>query len=91
MPPKQRLSAAQVEALEQWVASGAPWPSSLSRTTTPAGFAEPTFLVVRSLDGRPIASSGRLRFYRGFGDRRIRWDGGTLDVDVELMVTKNNP
>jgi cytochrome c553 len=37
MPPKQRLSTAQVAALERWVASGAPWPSSRERTTTPAG------------------------------------------------------
>jgi hypothetical protein len=54
-------------------------------------FAEPTFMVVRTLDGRPIALSGRLRFFRGFGDRRIRWDGKALDVDVELIVTKTNP
>jgi hypothetical protein len=41
MPPKQKLSTAQVDALERWVASGAPWPSSPVRATTPARF-EPT-------------------------------------------------
>src|SRR5262249_18491716 len=40
MPPKQKLSAAQIGALERWVASGAPWPSSPARTTT-AGGSEP--------------------------------------------------
>ena len=28
MPPKQKLSAGEIAALERWVASGAPWPSS---------------------------------------------------------------
>ena len=34
MPPKQKLSAGEIAALERWVASGAPWPSSKSGTTT---------------------------------------------------------
>ncbi len=41
MPPKQKLSGAQIAALERWVASGAAWPSPPARTTTSAGF-EPT-------------------------------------------------
>ncbi len=43
MPPKQKLSRAQVDALERWVASGAPWPSSASpaSATTSADF-QPT-------------------------------------------------
>jgi cytochrome c553 len=41
MPPKQKLPAAQIEALERWVAMGAPWPSSRSRGTAPSGL-EPT-------------------------------------------------
>ena len=31
MPPKQKLSAGEIAALERWVASGAPWPSSHDR------------------------------------------------------------
>ncbi len=54
-------------------------------------FVEPTFLVVRSLDDRPLAASGRVRFFRGFGDRQLRWDGKTVDVDAELIVTRANP
>jgi cytochrome c553 len=34
MPPKQKLSSGEIAALERWVASGAPWPSSKSGTTT---------------------------------------------------------
>src|SRR5262249_37216107 len=41
MPPRQKLTAAQIRALERWVASGAPWPSAPARTMTSAGF-EPT-------------------------------------------------
>jgi Protein of unknown function (DUF1553)/Protein of unknown function (DUF1549)/Planctomycete cytochrome C len=66
MPPKQSLSPAQVVALERWVASGAPWPSTPARTTTAAGF-EPTpaqrrwwaFQSVRS-EPPPIADGPRL-------------------------------
>jgi hypothetical protein len=38
MPPKQKLSPAEVAALEQWVAAGAPWPSSPARSKTTDGF-----------------------------------------------------
>jgi hypothetical protein len=55
MPPKQRLSAPQVEALERWVAVGAPWPSLPSRTTTKAGF-EPTPAQRRWWAFQPVRS-----------------------------------
>ena len=42
MPPKQKLSAGEVAALERWVASGAPWPSSKSGTMTATVGFEPT-------------------------------------------------
>jgi cytochrome c553 len=41
MPPKQKLSAGEIAALERWVASGAHWPSSKTVTTNTADF-EPT-------------------------------------------------
>ncbi len=34
MPPKQKLSAGEIAALERWVASGAPWPSSTTGPST---------------------------------------------------------
>jgi mono/diheme cytochrome c family protein len=43
MPPKKRLSAAEVEVLARWVKSGAPWPAEgpawTSRTVTAADWA----------------------------------------------------
>ncbi len=66
MPPKQKLSAAQIRALERWVAWGVPWPASPARAATAAGF-EPTpaqrrwwaFQPVRS-GPPPIVSGPRL-------------------------------
>ena len=54
-------------------------------------FAEPTFLVVKSLDGRPLASSAKVRFYRAFGDREIRWHGKTVLVEEEQIVNQTSP
>ena len=54
-------------------------------------FAEPTFLVVHSLDDRPLESSGRLRLYRGFGDHQIHWNGKSFEMDGELIVTSATP
>jgi hypothetical protein len=39
MPPKAKLSAGEIAALERWVASGAPWPSAPPATTAAAGLA----------------------------------------------------
>jgi hypothetical protein len=55
MPPKQKLSAAQIQVLERWVASGAPWRSSPARTTTGAGF-EPTAAQRRWWAFQPVRS-----------------------------------
>src|SRR4051794_8590389 len=38
MPPKQKLSAGEIAALERWVAAGAPWPASPSTEATATGF-----------------------------------------------------
>ncbi|MGC8643855.1 MAG: hypothetical protein ACP5XB_28675, partial [Isosphaeraceae bacterium] len=54
-------------------------------------FTRPTLLVIRGLDGRPIASSGRVRFFRGFGDRQIHWNGKTIEVDEERIVSPAHP
>ena len=37
MPPKKRLSEAQVQSLERWVAMGAPWPADATAAAAPAG------------------------------------------------------
>jgi hypothetical protein len=38
-------------------------------------YATPTLFTVRSLDGKPIAESSRVRVYHGFGDPRIQLAG----------------
>ena len=50
---------------------------------------EATLLI--SLDDRPIATSGQVRFFRGFGDRQIRWKGKTIEVDEERIVSVAKP
>jgi hypothetical protein len=43
-------------------------------------YAEPTLLVMNSLDGQPLSSSSRVRIYHGFGDRRVEWHGKVTEV-----------
>jgi hypothetical protein len=50
-------------------------------------YSEPTLFVMRSLDGRPLRDSGKVRIYRGFGDRRVDWNGEILDVEAERVVS----
>jgi len=51
-------------------------------------YAEPSLVVLRSLDGRPLESSRRVRIYRGFGDRRVEWKGKVVEVETELVLPK---
>ncbi len=51
-------------------------------------YATPTLFTVRSLDGKPIADSGRVRIYHGFGDPRVRVAGREHTVAREATVTK---
>jgi len=46
----------------------------------------PTLFTVRSLDGKPIADSERVRIYHGFGDPRLRVAGKDLTVLREDVV-----
>jgi len=46
----------------------------------------PTLFTVRSLDGKPIGESERVRIYHGFGDPRLRVAGRDLTVLREAMV-----
>lgn len=49
-------------------------------------YGAPTLLVMRSEDGRPLGSSGRVRIYRGFGDRSIEFRGRRVEVETELLL-----
>jgi hypothetical protein len=47
----------------------------------------PSLFTVRSLDGKPIAQSAKVRIYHGFGDRRVRLFGKELEVEREEIVS----
>jgi uncharacterized protein DUF5696 len=49
-------------------------------------FAEPSLAVFRSLDGKPLASSAKVKLYRGFGDKSLSFRGGKVEVDNEKIV-----
>ena len=66
MPPKQKLSAGEIAALERWVASGAPWPSSKAGTTTTQFRAD---LRASRLVGVPARSERAASGCRRFGRR----------------------
>ncbi len=50
-------------------------------------YAEPTLFVLQSLDGAPLASSGKIRVYRGFGGRRVKVAGTLHEVDGERLIS----
>jgi hypothetical protein len=45
-------------------------------------YASPVLFTVRSLDGKPIADSSKVRIYHAFGDRRLRL------LDKQFTVAK---
>jgi hypothetical protein len=50
-------------------------------------YATAPLFTVRGVDGKPIASGGRVRIYHGFGDPRVRLGGAEYRVDREETVT----
>lgn len=50
-------------------------------------FQQPTFLTIHSEDGKPIAQSQQVRFFRGFGDQQIGWLGKQLQVTKETTIS----
>jgi hypothetical protein len=49
-------------------------------------YRSPALFTVRSLDGRPIAESLKVRIYHGFGEPKIRLFGKDLEVEREEIV-----
>ena len=49
-------------------------------------YADPPLFTVRSLDGKPLADSGKVRIWHGFGDPRIRLGGKVHTVAKEAAV-----
>ena len=49
-------------------------------------YAEPALFTARSLDGKPIAESPKVRIYHGFGDGRIRLAARSSGWSREVVV-----
>ena len=49
-------------------------------------YAEPALFVIRSLDGKPLATSHQVRIYHGFGDTRVEFRGQSLEVATEKVI-----
>jgi hypothetical protein len=49
-------------------------------------YAEPALFAIRSLDGKPLASSHQVRIYHGFGDRRVKFRGRSQEVETEKVI-----
>ena len=49
-------------------------------------YAEPALFAIRSLDGKPLASSHQVRIYHGFGDNRVEFPGKSLEVATEKVI-----
>jgi hypothetical protein len=47
---------------------------------------DPPLFVLKSLDGRPLSSSTRVRVYHGFGDDRVQFRDQVVEVDVEKVL-----
>lgn len=50
-------------------------------------YTTPTMFTARSLDGRPLAESGQVRVYHGFGDLQIQLGGKQFTVEREAVVS----
>jgi hypothetical protein len=46
----------------------------------------PVLFTLTSLDGKPLAESGRVRVYHGFGDAQLAWRGETVEVRREEIL-----
>lgn len=50
-------------------------------------FKQPTFVTIHSKDGKSIAQSQQVLFFRAFGDRQIDWHGKCLQMKPEMMTS----
>ena len=50
-------------------------------------YAEPALFVIRSLDGKPLASSRQVRIFHAFGDNRVEFRGKVVEVDTEKGIS----
>jgi hypothetical protein len=50
-------------------------------------YATPALFTARSLDGKPLAQSAKVRLFHGFGDKHIRLCGRDFQVEKEAEVS----
>ncbi|MBM3242196.1 hypothetical protein FJZ31_38500 [Candidatus Poribacteria bacterium] len=46
----------------------------------------PVLFTLRSLDGKPISESEQVRVFHGFGDARLAWRDGVVEVGKEIII-----
>jgi hypothetical protein len=51
-------------------------------------YQRPALFAIRSLDGRPIEESGRVRVFHGFGDPSIKLRGAMQTVETERTISE---
>ena len=51
-------------------------------------YSDPPLFVLRALDGKPLATSRRVRVYHAFGDARTAWRGRNLRVETESIIDR---
>jgi hypothetical protein len=80
--------AAPNAVLPQWgfLIEGPSLVAFYARTYGGVQYAEPALFVIRSLDGKPLASSRQVRIYHGFGDARLKFRGRLLNVETERVL-----
>ena len=49
-------------------------------------YRDPALFVIRSLDGKPLASSKQVRIYHGFGDPQLKFRSQVLEVETERVL-----
>ena len=49
-------------------------------------YADSALFVIRSLDGKPLASSHQVRIYHAFGDNRVEFRGKVVEVETEKVI-----
>src|SRR5262249_16735666 len=50
-------------------------------------YSDPPLFTVRSLDGRPLDRSTRIRVYHGFGDVRVRVGRASRRAEKEALIS----
>ncbi|MCL6628097.1 MAG: hypothetical protein K6U00_00675 [Armatimonadetes bacterium] len=50
-------------------------------------YKQPVLFTIRSLDGKPIHQSKKVRIYHGFGDSKVKIGDRTINIDREAIVS----